>query len=299
MIINHNVLSEIIKELASLFDDYNLNENNHLYLSERMNCFAKQTFPIDMMPNHYPIFALYLLTKFKKLEDFENSESMANAINNSGILPLGDSRNFIMLKQGDIFQYIPYVDAMILFYAPNRCGFIGDLDYLDGLCQAKKIERLKYDAPSEPLNESNPAILTHLRESVRKERHQAYFHYKVTLYSNHPIFCKTTNLLVVNTQVQDRLLCRKTNHGEPTYNRIYHTLQQLYNMVGRCNVNSLALSGILCRDKANENELAQPMVDALTQFNETIERIVLTDNSNIFQNIYSRNFEDYIELKGF
>ena len=296
MNISRNGLLRIIQELKRHLGDINLPDNNHLYLSERMNYLANQVFPKDMMPNHYPIFALYLLTRFENLEAFGNPESIADAIKNSGILPLNGSRNFVMLKKGDIFQYIPYVDAMILFYAPYRCGFIGDLDYLDGLCQAKKIERLKYDAPSETLNESNPAILTRLRENMISEIHQSYFHYKVTLYANDPIYCKTTNILVVNTQVQDRLLRRKTNHGTAAYNRIYHTLQELYRMVGRCNVNSLALSGILCRDKAHENELAQPMVDALTQFNETIERIVITDMGDVFKNIYEQRFDELFTI---
>lgn len=293
---NSNVLHRIVQELERHLGDINLPDNNHLYLSERMHYLANQVFPENMIPNHYYIFALYLITRYENFQDLGNLELMTDAIKNSGILPLNGSRNFVMLKQGDIFQYIPYVDAMILFTVPDRCGFIGDLGYLDGLCQDIKIERFNYDAPTEPINETNTALFTLLRENIRNERRQAYFHYKVTLYANHPIFCKTTNLLVVNTQVQDRLLLRNTNHGTPAYNRIYHTLQELYNIVGKCNINTLALSGILSRDKADENELAQPMVDALIQFNETIERIVITDMGDVFKNIYEQRFDELFTI---
>lgn len=298
--INYNILSSIIRELKPLQDDFNFPDNNHLYLSNSINSLA-QNLPISNLgvPKHYLIIALYILTRFRDILEESNPKNIKNIINESGIVLLEDSTNFVMLKQGDIFQYIPYVDAMILFYAPNRCGFIGDLDYLDELCQEKKIERLKYDRPPETINMNNLEFLTTLRDIVERESNQSYFHYKVTLYANDPIYCKTTNILVVNTNKQDVLLRRKTNHGTPAYNRIYHTLEALYKMTGRFNVKSLALGGILCENKEVENELAEPMVDAIIQLNNQIERIVLADNTNIFKNIYGSKFQELIKFTNY
>jgi len=298
--INYSTLSIILRELKQLQNEFNFADNNHLYLSNSINSLA-QKLPISNLgaPKHYLIFALYILTRYRDILQESNPENIKNIIKESGIIPLEQSTNFVMLKQADIFQYIPYVDAMILFHTPNRCGFIGDLDYLDALCQEKKIERLKYDRPPETINMNNLAFLTALRDIVNRESHQSYFHYKVTLYANDPIYCKTSNILVVNTDKQNGLLRRKTDHGTPAYNRIYHTLEELYKMTGRFNVKSLALSGILSENKKKENELAEPMVDAIKQLNNQIERIVLADNTNILKNIYGSKFQEYINLTNF
>lgn len=291
-LLNKLITSEI-KSIRPLFEMINDSQlRDHIYLNSDFSELIRQksiVLTTHLPPIHF-IFASYLLSQDK--------ECSIEVIEQSGIVPSNENNtNFLLLTQGDIFEFTPSVDSLILF--STDCG-----NFLSNFFNEKHskfiIERVFKNGTIEVINQSEYNNVNFLGNCIRRENDTTYFFFKVTFFSPDLTFTKKTNVLLVNTDRLDTLQANEV-YVDIVNNILLDSITELTTYSGLINTKSIALTGIVTSQKTYETQLPQLMAEAsiriLNSDDNIIERIVLSDlNPNTFGRIYKENYAKNIEF---